>query len=113
MDSNKFFVKSCRQVSFEGRGDYEGENGKNGVWNIKRTSGETPELLAFFQGTEKFAIKLSDSYCTEPWKDFWKKDVYFVQFNPASVGTQRFGIGDPGIVKIFNNHYLLIYKMSD
>lgn len=96
MDSNQFFIKFCRHISYAGRGDYEGENGRNGVWNIKRTSGENPEIVAFLHGTKKFAVQLSDSYCTEPWKDFWKNDAYFVQFNPSSEGTQRFGIGNPG-----------------
>ncbi|KAL5270657.1 hypothetical protein ACHWQZ_G001379 [Mnemiopsis leidyi] len=93
--SNQFFLKLCKPPTHEHRGSYQGANGKNGVWSIKRKSGESPELVAQFNGIEKFTIQLS-SYCTTAsWRDYWEKDAFFLKFNP---GPQRFGIGNTGEV---------------
>lgn len=76
-----------------------------GVWSIKRKSGESPELVAQFNGIEKFTIQLS-SYCTTTsWRDYWEKDAFFLKFNP---GPQSFGIGNTGM-SIFKTHWFTKY----
>ena len=76
------------------RGDYSGESGKDGVWLITKTAGNSPRLVASFNNIEMINILMSDSTCDYPdWQRYWSQDVAKLEFSSKDSASVQYRMG--------------------
>ena len=82
LGGKEYYILKCKDGGKPERGNYQGSDGKNGIWKITKTNGVEPVIEAYFDNELKFKVQMSDTECSDRnWRNYWSnKEVATIKF---------------------------------